>query len=372
MQPDRQVSIQRGKILLYRVFDVGNEIDLEKASLTLEQGLSPLRFRLKKESRAIIINNAPLTVSIGLWQYSYGNRTFDVEVVGKLWYFGAISITFHVHIPSMTELPDFVPLAMAIENDPKFTEYALQKVREITGQISSCIDNLAIWETYEDYTIYFIEAFGGTLNNVKDLLNYQEIYSLLLADSSERFSDQMKKALADNYFQYGVNDLALVEWNSALVIEPSGLPDITDVVEFSLCQLLEMRYYDDLLDTKLNQLYSNIIGKKKSVLSDHYAKMSQEAAQKYLELSEIVENIENSLKIIGDFYLARIYRAASTRFRIKDWQASVDNKLGNLAEVSKILNTEVSEKRSTLLEFVIIVLIAVEVVPLIAKYLFKF
>ncbi len=370
MRTERQVSIQRGKILLYRVFDVGNEIDLEKASLTLEQGLSPLRFRLKKESRAIIINNAPLTVSIGLWQYSHGNRTFDVEVVGKIWYFGAISITFHVQIPSMTDLQDFVPLAMAIENDPKFTEYALQKVREITGQISSCIDNLAIWETYEDYTIYFIESFGGTVTNVQEALGWQEMYSLLLADSSENFSEQMKRALAENFFQYGVNDLALIEWNSAFVIEPSGVPDIADVIEFSLSQLLEMRYYDDLLDTKLNQLYSAIINKRKSILSDHYSKMSQEAAEKYLELSEIVENIENSLKIIGDFYLARIYRAASTRFRIKDWQASVDNKLNNLAEVSKILNTEVSEKRSTMLEFVIIILIAVEVVPLLVKHFF--
>ena len=74
------------------------------------------------------------------------------------------------------------------------------------------------------------------------------------------------------------------------------------------------------------------------------------------------------LKIIGDFYLARIYRTASSRFRTKDWQASVDNKLNNLAEVSKLLHGEVSEKRSTLMEMVIIILIAVEVVPFILKF----
>lgn len=367
MSQDQEITITKGRILLYRVFDVGNEIDLEKATLRLQQGQNPNRLKLKKDSRAIIINNAPLIISVGPWSYQINGIPYSIEIIGKIWYFGSVSIQFQIQIPSGSTLLDLVSLGFSIENDQAFTDYAFLRVSEITNQISDCIDKKEIWNTYEDYISYNIESLSGIKDSVLEILQCPPLYSLLLSDPYETPSNQLIQGMASNYFQYGKNDLALIEWNSALLIDPGGSADVSDVIEFSLCQLLEMRYYDDLLDTKLNYLYSAIITKKGSILSDYYAKISEEAAIKYLEVSEVVENIENSLKVIGDFYLARIYRAASNRFRIADWHASVDNKLNNLAEVSKILQAEISEKRSTLLEFIIIILIAVEVVPLIFK-----
>ncbi len=361
-------AVNKGKIIIYRIFDVGNEIDLEKASLTIEQSMAPLRFKLKKISKAIVINNAPLTLSLGGWQYEEKGQIFEAEVVGKIWYFGSISIAFHLNIPVGTDLEKLSIVASAIESDPQFNDYASQKLKEIISQISNCIDKMEIWNTFEDYMVYFIDSYSG-IDTPVEILKHGQFYSLILADNIDRPADAIVKSITENIFQYSINDLAIIEWNSAFIIEPSGSLDICDVIEFSLCQLLEMRYYDDLLDNKLNYLYSSIIDDKGGVLSDRYSTISKEAAQKYLELSEIVENIENSLKIIGDYYYARIYRAASLRFRIKDWQASVDNKLSNLAEVSKLLHAEVSEKRSALLEIIIILLIAVELIPLIWKLL---
>jgi len=67
--------------------------------------------------------------------------------------------------------------------------------------------------------------------------------------------------------------------------------------------------------------------------------------------------------VIGDFYYAKIFRAASDRFRVKDWQASVDQKLKNLADVSNLFQAETNEKRNQLMEAIIIILIAIEVIP---------
>jgi hypothetical protein len=131
-----------------------------------------------------------------------------------------------------------------------------------------------------------------------------------------------------------------------------------------------MRYYDDLLDEKLNNLYNNVVGGKKGIFSKQYAKFAEEAGQIYIEISEIVENVENSFKVVGDFYLAQIFRASSKRFRFDDWVRSINEKLGNLAEVSKLLHSEVNESRNQIMEITIIALIAVEVVPLIWKLVF--
>jgi uncharacterized Rmd1/YagE family protein len=66
---------------------------------------------------------------------------------------------------------------------------------------------------------------------------------------------------------------------------------------------------------------------------------------------------------VGDFYLATIFRMASKRFRFDDWQKSINEKLSNLAEVSKLLHSEVNESRNHMLEIIIIILITIEVVP---------
>ena len=35
-----------------------------------------------------------------------------------------------------------------------------------------------------------------------------------------------------------------------------------------------------------------------------------------VDMSEMVERVENAVKIVGDFYLARLYQAALRRFRL--------------------------------------------------------
>src|SRR5690606_20491580 len=156
----------------------------------------------------------------------------------------------------------------------------------------------------------------------------------------------LKRSVLDNVHQYSRDDMVVVDWNSALVVEPSGSMDVPLVIEFALNQLLEMRYYDEILDQRLSTLYNEVVGKKKGLLSNKYSRLAEEAGQIYLEISEIVENVENSFKTVGDFYLATIFRASSQRFRFYDWQKSINEKLGNLAEVSKLLHSEVNESRN--------------------------
>ena len=226
------------------------------------------------------------------------------------------------------------------------------------------------WSLYEDYVTYFIQEFDGLNVPLSELNQQVDVAALILAETKENLSDGIKKNTLDNTYQYSKQDLVVVDWNSALVVEASGSMDVPLVIEFALNQLLEMRYYDDLLDEKLNNLYNNVVGGKKGIFSKQYAKFAEEAGQIYIEISEIVENVENSFKVVGDFYLAQIFRASSKRFRFDDWVRSINEKLGNLAEVSKLLHSEVNESRNQIMEITIIALIAVEVVPLIWKLVF--
>ena len=67
------------------------------------------------------------------------------------------------------------------------------------------------------------------------------------------------------------------------------------------------------------------------------------------------------VKIIGDFYLAKVYEAGVKRLRIASWQASVTRKQQMLANVYQLLKGDVDTQRSLTLEFTIVVLIVSEI-----------
>jgi hypothetical protein len=81
-----------------------------------------------------------------------------------------------------------------------------------------------------------------------------------------------------------------------------------------------------------------------------------------VDMSEMVERVDNAVKIVGDFYLARLYQAAVRRFRLPAWQESVLRKHRALAEVNSMLADGADTRRSELLELTVIALIAWEVI----------
>ncbi|MFN7730052.1 MAG: hypothetical protein ACK5P7_12910, partial [Bdellovibrio sp.] len=350
------MGLNAGKIFAYRVFDIGMDVDLEKFQRSLFTATTQQRFRLSKFSRAMIINNAPLALTLEGGKHECLGIRLDYDVAAKVWHFGAISINIQMTIPPELEWNKLIEIGAALENDESLQQMAVQKVTEMLQQFDPSRLTKMNWETFEDYTLYFFKSLAGSEKNALSVFQNYDVYRLILSETTESLSDQVKKGIMDGAIQYSETDLAVINWNSALIIEPSGYLDIPDVIEFALCQLLEMRYYDDVLDERLASLYSTLEGKGLGIWETYSEKMSREAARKYLEISDTVESVENSLKVVGDFYLAQIFRTASSRLRFNDWRDSVDQKLNNLAQIAKLMTNELNERRSRLLEMIIIVL----------------
>ncbi len=357
------VRVKKGKILVYRVFDIASEIDLSIVEKIFEQKNIQDRFKLDRKTISLIISNAPVRIQLGQIEFTIQDKIVPVDVIAKVWHFGTLSLMFQIPIQEGTSWDDLVKTAAWLEADQEIDNIARNKAREFSATVDPALTGASEWDQFEDYVTYFIQELDGFNGKILQLPEVVDIPALLIAESKEKLSDQIRKATLENLLQYSQDDLAIIDWNSALIIEPNGSLDVPLVVEFALGQLLEMRYYDDLLDQKLNTLYNGVVGRQKGLLSNTYSRLAEEAGQIYLETAEIVETVENSMKVVGDFYLATIFRSASKRFRFDDWQKSINEKLSNLAEVSKLLHTEVNESRSHLLEIIIIVLITIEVVP---------
>lgn len=365
-----EVSIKKGKILIYRVFDLGPEIDLEKVEAVFNENLKE-KFRLdRKHNSSLIISKSPTSIYLGKVNIAILNENFEASLICKVWHFGTASLSFQIPIvdTSWGRLEEY---SAALDSSVEIDEIAIKKVKEFQHHIKDALPKLNQWETYEDYITFFIEEFSDSSIKTEELPLLVDIPKLLWAETKGNLSHKLRGKILENSYQYFDDDMVVVDWNSALIVEPSGSMDVALIIEFALNQLLEMRYYDEVLDEKLAQLYSSVVGKKKGLLSNEYSVLAEEAGQMYLEISEIFENVENSIKTVGDFYLATIFRNTAKRFKLDDWTRSINEKLSNLAEISKLLHSEVNESRNQSLEIIIIILIAIEVVPFLYNLLSK-
>lgn len=362
------IRIQRGTILIYRVFDVAEEIYLKSCETYLRDHRGPGKFKVPKFiDRALVVKTPPLA-------FGWGERVIDIagkpvrcDILIKIRDFGVISLIFQVAIDPGTSWSGLVKLAAEMEEGSEIDDLAHEILPQITDAIKPAMVMPSAPDLFEDYIVYYIEEFGEPVN-LSNFMQIVDVPSLLLAEPEVKLSETSRKLAMENVFQYGERDLTVVEWNAALVIDPTGRREIPDLLEFAVTHLLEMRYYDELLDRRLSSLYDRIgVLQRRYFTRGRFDKIYREASIRFIEFTEFIERAENALKVVGDFFLATVYRSATRKLRLADWQNSVTRKINILGQVSSLLQGEVNYQRSHLLELIIILLIFYEVVSTFFK-----
>jgi hypothetical protein len=373
MNPANDILIQKGSILIYRVFDVAEEINLHQIEDILRQRGRDLRLEIASKNRnAVVVRNAP--VRFGLDEVEFNLKGFSVraETTATIWDYGAVSIAFQIPISQGTSWKNLMTIASLLNTPNEIVtaidQAARKKSDEVVQLISKTLKKPNEWNFFEDYIIYFFEDVQG-IKKAEDLVKNVNLPALILGDAQEELAEETQASILENLFQYAENDLVLIDWNSAVVLEPSGSKETPDILEFALTHLLEVRYYDDLLDKRLVELYDSVEEGREGFWQNRFGEISKEANTRFIEFSEFMERMGNSLKVVGDFYLARIFRAALRRYRVNDWQESITRKMNMLAQVSSLLQGEANVRRSHTLEIIVIVLILFEVVAALVKEL---
>jgi hypothetical protein len=362
--------LERGKIMIYRVFDVGDEIDLKSGEKLLPEANRESALRTQAGySPSIVVRNAALRRGLGESVLRIGKLELKADALATVWDYGSVSICFQIDVSGM-RWSQLNTLAGLLNEDARTAQVidslAQERSHRVVDSLASAIKNRNLSGVSEDYIIYQLEKVEG-LTEARELLDRLDLPRLILGETQEALSSRAKDGILQNLYQYSTRDFVLIDWNSAIILEPSGSRQLADVLEFALTHLLEFRYYDDLLDHKLADLYDAIEERRQSTWRGRYGRLARDANSKFIEFSEFIERVENSLKVVGDFYLAVIFRAAIRRFRIPDWQQSITRKLNLLARVSELLQGESNTRRSHWLEVIIIALIAFEIISAMVK-----
>jgi hypothetical protein len=83
-----------------------------------------------------------------------------------------------------------------------------------------------------------------------------------------------------------------------------------------------------------------------------------------VELAKLADEVTHVTKFIGDWHLARVYLLARERFHLDQWRASVVDRLGGLDQLYTLAQGERYNRRMLILEFIIVLLFAVDLVAL--------
>ncbi len=361
------IRINRGAVLVYRVYDVAEEIDLAEVERVLSQAQGEGRVRIDRALRqAVVIRNAPVRVRLGETSFRLGDERLRAESFATILDYGVISISVRVPIPRGASWDELIRLADLINRSgtgaDELDAVARGKARELAAQLQSALKRPIDRDTFEDYVMYFLEEVDGAKTGA-ELLERADVPALMLSEPKLRVSEDSRKQALEDRYQYGEEDLVVIDWNSALVLEPSGSTEIADVLEFALCHLLEVRFYDGILDEQLARLYDEVeVWRARPWYGRWFSKLAREANTQYLEISEVMERVDNSIKVVGDFYFAVVFRAAIRGFRVLDWQSTISRKMQALTRISDMIRDETATYRSHLLELIIVILILVELV----------
>src|SRR5690606_21186004 len=178
-----EIKIKRGKILLYRVYDIGAEIDLEKVEALFQDKSLKERFKLdRKHNTSLIISSSPVSVQLGPVEMEFIDKKVNAELIAKVWQFGTLSLCIQLPIPEGTSWKELVKMASWLDNNNDVDILAKNKAREFQRDISHAISIPGEWDMHEDYVTYFIQEFDGLTGPVSGLMDQVDVPALILGE----------------------------------------------------------------------------------------------------------------------------------------------------------------------------------------------
>ena len=361
------LTVASGAIVALRLFDVAYAIDLARAeTLLAKQARTASRSRLTATPpKAMAFGVPPVTLMLEPVVLKLDTGEVTASATARVYDFGAVTIALRVPIAGVS-WDNFARQVNAV--DRIATEGAagdtwqrlLQQVRTLLRPAMIRPEESKV---QEEYLIGVVHAFDRTLTAAA----LQESVDLvpLLSGEQRTLSDGARQELLRQRFSYYADDLVVLTWDRAFIYEPRGDSDVMDVLEVANAQLLEMRYYDELLDDELPRMYDLVAKARRTrtlLASKRFADLARRLHTLVAEVTELTERVDNALQVTEDVYLARIYAAALELYRVPTVSVAVDRKLSIIRDTYSALYDESSASRTELMELLIIILIVAEIV----------
>lgn len=255
-------------------------------------------------------------------------------------------------------IPDILLVETTVEVEDIFSEETF-KLRE--ALIDACHKIAAArggkFDLSEEYTVAVVYDYKGDPEQFLD--KKADIAAFLKSEKLPLDEKEIEYTLASQ-IKYGQHDLVIVDWDGAFVFDTTGdIDDVIDLFQIANLQLLRYRSLDFDLDNRLRRA-SRLAYRPESKI---FVWSQKEMAQNFREIIKVRARsiaefgaLEREIKLIGDWYSARLYDLISKKFKLDDWRKGIQYKLESLEDVYNIIVENFSVTRHQLLELIQIIL----------------
>jgi hypothetical protein len=365
MNLDSFLAEPAGTLHLYVAFDWGDEIDLDRVPLLVPAELKPLP-RRPRTPPSIEFRPLPLRLALGQME-------LDLPALGKvpasaeatLFDFGAVGVA--VHVPFCLPIDRLLGLAAGLASPQVPLQAVRQAVEPLYRKLLPAIADPLFSPLSEEYFVFQLAPCEMT----PELLRGPQaawLAGLVRLEAGPLSTEEVNEALRLR-LTYSPSDMFVADWPAALLLD-QDCNETLQVIEFANLQLLEYRHIDERLDDNLSAAGRRLERLRRSWLPfwRTQARELRSLGVLKVEANNLFERTVNVLKLVGDPYLARVYRLLAGRFHLEQWEQSIQRKLEVLEATYQTLADQAATYRAELLEWLIIWLIAFEIVMAFVRH----
>jgi hypothetical protein len=354
-------EITVGRVVAFYLFDVAESVDLPGVARLVGGSVEPARLALKSSSPSYIqYENPPITIG----SEALGEQeTHGFEPRARIYDYGVISIA--LSRPFTGDWSEFTALGGQFVESVDLEQAAERVCRSIAARLGPALKGLRVDWLSEDYLVLAVHELGSELSAEELLAARGAGIAGMLRGEPGPLSAQEQASILGHRISYLANDLVIPTWNAAFVYDtPAGTRAALDILEFANSQLLEFRYYDQLLDRELAGIYTRLQRPRwyEQWIGSRYTRAARQVHSLYIDLNELTDRTENAVKFIGDIYAVRLFRLAADRLALASWKADVEQKLDTMDDIYRFAVEQSGMARGQVLELTIVLILILELV----------
>jgi hypothetical protein len=345
-----------GSVWILWLYDVCEEINLEalRKILGVEARREP-SFRhpspeyVRFERPPVVERLEPMVLESG------------VRLEGELNYYEYGVVSIKLELPFETDWPRLIDLASEWMSMPELEARAVRVVRQRLERARPVLIQPRENWLSEDYTIIHVKECA--LNAAELIAQHgAEIARIVRGEQAELSREETEEILGSR-LSYYPDDLLVVGWSAAFLQDTAedAAPTI-QLLEYANTQLLELRYYDSVLSQLLQVVYRSLEKKGGFLTRRRLASQAEHLNKIRLDIRELTERVDTSIKFLSDMFSARLYRLAAAKVGVEDYRRLVDGKLHTAGELYEFMMDQFHESRGFFLEVVVVIILIIELV----------